>query len=921
MRSRDSLWGTRLQFWGPPILAAFILTLMLIPAEYWRHPIDDAAYQGFDPNLIYVDRKGGAPSSGLVEVTSEELTLTALPNSRPTATLVTTPLRKLELEMDVQILAGGKGTVPFRVGVWSPNTKSGQFLQFGPPPSNLVTLDRVVDGIAGPTLVPGRISNSEILGSYVEGVSYRTKISIDRGAGRMHFRVVGGESPPTGHRMLRMTGRGHPVYPSHALSDWVEVKGGEFYYFGGFAKHVRGSGTYGFVVEWINRYRARVGTSEEWHDVAELDDWAPRRFEAIAPPDATSARLIVGTARGVEVLFADLFLSLSSHLKDNILLNGDFSDGKRGWKLDTSEPVPPEIFDAPQVGYAATVNSADAVELFREVRLAITASGFSESDISSAMISNYRLSIPHQRWLAVKVEDSRVTVILAMLLVCATLLSAMAFSAFVNTEIWNRYHKPRLALEKLSTFVGSHFANILFIAIAIGLYAVFNATLFNAGSLNYDLKTATVWLYVIPRYGLSALYHLPTVVGPADSWGGVPFQEAAFPYGPIMASIFSVVSWFHKLLFGLPEPFLQDSFALAFTVKATNLLFTIADAGLIFLILRAFRVGPRRSLVGAGMFLLNPAVIFVGSVWGQTQSLSLFFILASIWFGAVNRPSGAWVALALGALTRQQLIIPAFLLGTYFAKRFNVRQNVEGMSWGVLISFILTAPLALMLAPSLPVDLFRAAFDVHVVGEDSARSTLVSWSALSVWPLVTQWAAGQADLGRIFYSSKEPLIGNVTYWHVGNVLFLAVLLMSILAIMLIKRTDRSSKHIPILALGTLGLFLLKTGFAAFHLIPALALVIIGGSIFGRAAHYLAVTGLTLTTFVAMYGVAGVWMTTHPWWNVGLFSPEHPVTQVFIRLLTSDWFITMASLSNLAVLGWLAVVVVRFSVGRPSTLTR
>ncbi|MGH9197192.1 MAG: hypothetical protein ACRD1T_15820, partial [Acidimicrobiia bacterium] len=146
---------------------------MLIPAEYWRHPVDDAAYQGFDPNLIYVDRKGGAPSSGLVEVTSEELTLTALPNSRPTATLVTTPLRKLELEMDVRILASGKGTVPFRVGVWSPNTKSGQFLEFGPPPSNLVTLERVVDGIAGPTLIPGRISNSKILGSYVEGVSYR----------------------------------------------------------------------------------------------------------------------------------------------------------------------------------------------------------------------------------------------------------------------------------------------------------------------------------------------------------------------------------------------------------------------------------------------------------------------------------------------------------------------------------------------------------------------------------------------------------------------------------------------------------------------------------------------------------------------------------------------------------------------------
>ncbi len=912
----SSLWGCRVRFWGPLVLAALILILMIIPAEYWRHPVDDAAYQGFDPYLIYLDRKGGAPSSGLVDVTPKDLVLTALPNSRPTVTLATTPLARLKTEMHVRIVDGGPGTVPFRLGVWSPNTRSGQFLVFGPPPSNLVTFERIVNGVVGPTLVPGIIAKSSVLGPYVEGVSYRTTISFDKTAGIMHFRVRGiGESPPSGGRVLRMVGRGHPNYTSFANSGWVQVTHGELYSFGGFVKHLGGFGTFGFVVEWINQDHVRVGTSEEWRDIAELRAWTGKKFGAIAPRDATSARLIVGTGPGVEVLFADLFFSARSDPKDNLLLNGDFSAGERGWQLHPSNPARLEILDATQVRYDRSITTADAPDLFRELRLAVTGNGFSESGTSTAVISNFHLILPHQRWLVVKIDDSRVRALLLVFLLCAALLSATALTRLARLNGWLASEGVKAKMEGISDAVRTRFGIIAVSAAAVGVYVIFNLMLFNAGSLNYDLKTATVWLHVIPRYGLSALYHLPAVVGPADSWGGVPFQEATFPYGPFMGALFFAVSWLHKLLYGLPAPLSQEAFALAYTVKATTLLFTIADAGLIYLILRAFDVAPKRGVLGAGMFLFNPAVIFVGSVWGQTQSISLFFVLASIWMGAINRATGAWVFLALGALTRQQLLIPSILIGLYLIKKFNYRQTIEGISWGVLVSFLFIAPLVMRLAPSLPIDLFRNAFDMHILGEDSARNTTVSLSALSIWPLVTQRIAGQEGLGRVFYSGKELLIGHFTYGQVGNVLFLAVFLTSMLALISMRRGDRNG-HIPILALGTLGLFLLKTGFAAFHMIPALALVTIGGQIFGRLGHYLAVTVLSTTILIATYGVAGFWMTLHPWWNVGLFSPEHLVTQAFVKLIAADWFITVASLGNLAVLGWLSVVVFRQSLNRP-----
>jgi len=89
--------------WSIPLMALSMLALTLVPAEVWHSPTNDAVYQGFDPNLIFVSKKGNAPSEGIVQISPQSLKFIALPGSQPTVHFVTTPL-SFRAVMSVRIL-------------------------------------------------------------------------------------------------------------------------------------------------------------------------------------------------------------------------------------------------------------------------------------------------------------------------------------------------------------------------------------------------------------------------------------------------------------------------------------------------------------------------------------------------------------------------------------------------------------------------------------------------------------------------------------------------------------------------------------------------------------------------------------------------------------------------------------------------
>lgn len=888
------------------IIAPIMLALMLTPAEIWRQPINDAIYHGFDPNIIYISENGYAydPSSrGLVEITRDCITLAVLPNSRPIIHLITTPLNAFHISMDIRVINNEVGGDSFRIGVWSPRTRSGYFINFG---SKIIAAQTVVNGTVTHTLADGIIIKNEVLGDYLPDFVH-LEMMFDKVTGLIKANLHQEEAPPSGHNMLRLPGIASPEYFSHVGSEIITVNGGKNYLFGGTVKSMSTSGFYGFTVEWLDNNLKRLGISDKWNSVESLNNWTLKTFKASAPQNASYARLWVATAPPAEVWFSDLFMVDEENPNKNLIPNGDFRNGSEGWRRGSIEQSPIEVVRPFNFSYESCLSIKELPDLFKELRLSLTVDAFSSCSVIIATIKNYTLALPHQRWLAMKVEDVRVQWVVAVLLVIGALLIidyAWGLILSIFKKLFLLIRLPKFAFFKQLLFIQTKHLSPKVILILIGcvLYLIFNMSLFNLGGLNYDLDSSTVWIYTSLNYGLQELYYLPVVTPPAESWGGVPIQEAAFPYEPVMAYVFFFEGLFYKLFLTRPGALTRDIYLLAYIVRFFNAFFAFLCGLLIYLILKSKNISEKESFLAAMIFMANPAVLFIGSIWGQTQTLSIFFLLMAILMMEKNSVFGAWLSLLATALTREQMLIPAVLLIPVLFKKFPVKENIKAIFWTIIVMFIIVAPFSLSIGPSLPVDILINSFHLHIRGANDPYTTLVSWGALSVWPLVTFSIDGQTGINRIFYSAMEPLIGTITYWHLGNILFIALLILLVIRLAF----QRISDYIPFISLGTLGFFMFKTGFSAFHFLPALALLIISRKSIKSSTYYLMVGILSITTFLSMYSLAAFWMTSHPLWNVGIFDPNNCVSGSIKVLVTSDIFITFGSLANLSLLIWLGL---------------
>ena len=143
-----------------PLVAIMMIMIMVVPSSLWNHPLNDAKYDGFDPNLIYMNENGG-----LIRVTPDVLELSAVPpESNPYVHLLTTPFDKLKINFDVQILNNEPSTYPLRIDLWSARNGSGYFLEFCHSPDNLLRSGVIIDGVANQILAGGSEIKSEIVG-------------------------------------------------------------------------------------------------------------------------------------------------------------------------------------------------------------------------------------------------------------------------------------------------------------------------------------------------------------------------------------------------------------------------------------------------------------------------------------------------------------------------------------------------------------------------------------------------------------------------------------------------------------------------------------------------------------------------------------------------------------------------------------
>lgn len=892
-----------------PALALIMLGLMIVPAEVWHFPVEDAVYRGFDPNLIYQDEKGYAPCQGIIKAAPESIIFTALPNSHPTIHLITTPLKSFTVSMNVRILQNQPGTIPLRIDVWSARTASGYFLEFGPSPSNVITTRAVVEGNVAQTLIRGKIIKNETLGDYYRGLPYHVKVTLNKEKGTITFSIASLEKSPSGSPIITLIGDPNDPKYGDVISELIPIKEGQEYVFGGWVKLASGSefAAYKIDIQWLNKDLEHLGVVKNWRSARELQGWTRTEFRVKAPQGASFARILLGCSDASQVLFADLFLVQVGN-SDNLIPNGDFRKGVEGWMIVNKPYAIPEVIDPRPVLLESSVTCTEVPELFDSLRISLTVSAASNAGIAVTALENYTLVLPHQRWQVVKVDDYRVRVVVSVLLVIGCILVINKTLLSLQEKILNRakFNPIQHFLQKMGKLIPLPTPVAMVLGLFVMIFFILNGLLFSLGSLPFDMMAQKIWAYVATNYGFLELYHLPNVVTLAKVWGGVPYHEAVYPYNFGFSYLFTLIGWVYKLFLNGPGPLTLDTYALEFVIKTFNVLFVLADGLLIYLILKELKTGKNQRILACIIFIFNPVVLFIASIWGQTYLISVFFMLASIWCAEKHRPQWAWLMLAIGALNRPQMLIPLFLLGLIYIKKFPIRDNIQSISWSVILVFLLLGPFSLTISPSMPLDILRNQLFVQEAGGNEPELMLVSLDAYNLWPVLT-YIQGSRGLGCIYFSSTSPLIDGLSYLRVSQILTLGFLLcISWLLLFRNKLNMEPSYYILLLTLGTIGFLLLKTGVAVAHFVIALPLLILCRQYMRDAAWFSIIFAWTITMLIPLCGSLGFAIENVEYLAPALHSTNNAIMRFFMYLHSSDWFIILGCSTNLVILACLTV---------------
>jgi len=740
---------------GATVLAALILCLMLIPVSVWRHPANDAIYEGFDPNLIYVSPTGPTKVPGVVTVSPDTLTLEAAPGSHPTVHLLTTPL-SFSASFDVMVASAPDGSVPLRVGLWNPENATGYFVLFDRAGGNVIRSEAIVGGLPSQDLVGGTVTNQQVLGMYSLGLPYHVSLSVDH----------------------------------------------------------------------VNR---TISTR-------------------VLSPDSSVANSVL--------------------------------------------------------------TATDAPRVFEAFRPSLTLSSTAATGSSSVSVKNYVLTLPAQpsssAEATVKIDDP-----LARLLVQA-LLAGCAAICLIAVVLRLRPHLSAPVATTLSPSARRARAIgpvAALLGLVAALYVLANLPLFGIASLHYDVLSSKVWSYVAFKDGLADIYYRTLVVPAAAAWRGVPVHEAVFPYGITKAYYYFAAGWVYHLGLNPNGPANINTFSFEVLLKTLNVLFGFADAVLVYLIVRRL-VTRRTALVAALLLGLNPALVLVMSVWGSTESISLFFVLGSIWLAEKGRPLGAWLMLVAAAFTRPQMLVLAFLLGLVYFRKFSPKENLSAVSWTVILSFIVMGPFALAISPSLPVDYVFRTFVYHFANGQADQAALgIAPAFYSVWTLPLLWVNGFHGIERMWMPSTEHLFGSVSYGQIGAALSVTFLLVVGIVILLSKKISANAgQYFPLVAFGLMGWLIVTPGLISRYLVYGIVAIILCRRAFRAQGYFVAVGVVTTIASISILGhLADDFLGYSGGANV--LSPlNNEVSRQFFALFSADWFISLAAESNIVLLGVLFVKV-------------
>jgi hypothetical protein len=147
-----------------------------------------------------------------------------------------------------------------------------------------------------------------------------------------------------------------------------------------------------------------------------------------------------------------------------------------------------------------------------------------------------------------------------------------------------------------------------------------------------------------------------------------------------------------------PLGVLLDGEPLRLAVKGLSIPFDLAVGIGLFGISRA-GLGSGRALLAAALFLLNPATVLAGSVWGQVDSAGTLPFLAALAASSIRRDALAGSMAMLAALIKPQfglVLLVVLTVAAIRARRERSRRPLIALAGGCLAAYLVVAvPLAL----------------------------------------------------------------------------------------------------------------------------------------------------------------------------------------------------------------------------------
>lgn len=283
-------------------------------------------------------------------------------------------------------------------------------------------------------------------------------------------------------------------------------------------------------------------------------------------------------------------------------------------------------------------------------------------------------------------------------------------------------------------------------------------------------------------------------------------------YPPLTILIFGIVWRLYLLITGILN-FLNQTFPI-FPSKIIPLLGTfnmqavfmkipaiLSDLGVAWLIYQLLPEKKKKlKLILTALYLFNPAVIYISTVWGQIESITLFFLLLSLYFYFKKDKKDyllSHLSFVLACLIKQTALwlLPAYLI-IWFKKK-DLRLLAQGIFLQLIVFVLLYLPFTASLTEP-----FKLYFSTL-----SGSSTVIADAAWNLWSFF--YPSSISD-------SVHFLGTSIRYWSVGLIL-LSYLMVSL---RLWKKTTRENIFSSLFLL-SMTAFFLQTRVHERHLAPAL----------------------------------------------------------------------------------------------------